>query len=100
MLRKQAEAKARDQVFQGTYGAVLLGNQDFGLLKNRRDCAQPITKRGTTHSWASQFFTLAELNQAASNPYRGCGDVSWILVRSRSGIIGRKPRRILQSRQS
>ena len=26
---EQAEAKARDQVFQGTYGAVQLGNQDF-----------------------------------------------------------------------
>jgi hypothetical protein len=26
---EQAEAKARDQVFQGTYGIVQLGNQDF-----------------------------------------------------------------------
>ena len=26
---EQAETKARDQVFQGTYGAVQLGNQDF-----------------------------------------------------------------------
>jgi len=26
---EQAEAKARDQVFQGTYGAVQLGNEDF-----------------------------------------------------------------------
>src|ERR1043165_2504621 len=26
---EQAEAKARDQVFQGTYGVVQLGNQDF-----------------------------------------------------------------------
>jgi hypothetical protein len=26
---EQAEAKARDQVFQGTYGAVQLGNQDL-----------------------------------------------------------------------
>lgn len=27
---EQAEAKARDQVFQGTYGAAQHGNQDFG----------------------------------------------------------------------
>ncbi|HXC69757.1 MAG TPA: hypothetical protein VN644_07265, partial [Pyrinomonadaceae bacterium] len=29
---KQAETKARDQVFQGTYGTSQLGNQDFDQL--------------------------------------------------------------------
>src|ERR1043166_6466188 len=121
---EQAETKARDQVFQGTYGTSQLGNQGLSefvtetylpwakankrtwrndeiianqwaeifrgkmlrevsllaIAKWEHDCAQSITRRGTTRSPASvnmklavlsRIFALAvELEQAASNPCR------------------------------
>ena len=40
---EQAETKARDQVFQGTYGTSQLGNQDFGQFVTTLDSRLPQT---------------------------------------------------------